>query len=423
METIEVLHKKKVLNPKLRFKEFSDDWKIDSLTNLYSEIVVGFVGTVSSDYCDEKEGVQFVRTLNVKDGWFSKEGLQYVSKTFHLKNKKSQVKNGDILIARVGANMGLVCEINGLIGEANSANVIIIKNQTNLSSRFYASYLSSSKGQKQIQSKGAGGAQEVLNISVAKTINVPFLSLPEQQKIASFLSAVDKKIQQLTRKKELLEQYKKGVMQQLFSGKLRFKDENGKSFPKWEEKEIGDIFENHGGTSLEEFTDEKSDYKFISIGNYSKEGVFIDNGQRIGLNDKSKTKLLKKDELVMVLNDKTKSGDIIGSSILIDKDDTYIYNQRSERLICKPSILPKFAWVYLNYKMFRKNVFAISQGGTQIYVNFPMVKKIKIMLPLIAEQTKIFELILSVNNKIEIVNKQITQTQTFKKGLLQQMFV
>ena len=127
---------KKVNNvPKLRFPEFSEVWKVKEMGDIFN-IVVGFVGTVSDSYCSKEVGIPFIRTLNVKEGLFSIEDIQYVTKKFHLKNIKSQIKNEDILIARVGANMGMVCKVDGLQSEANSANVIIIKENEEVTSSF-----------------------------------------------------------------------------------------------------------------------------------------------------------------------------------------------------------------------------------------------------------------------------------------------
>ena len=252
-------------------------------------------------------------------------------------------------------------------------------------------------------------------------INLP--TRQEQQKIAAFLTAVDSKIEQLSKKKALLGEYKKGLMQQIFSQAIRFKADDGSDFPDWEEKKLGGVVDNVGGTALEKYTNPKETHKFISIGNYGVDGKYIDNGQRVELNNKTKTKLLDKDNLVMVLNDKTAAGNIVGSTILIDESDSYIYNQRSERLICKSELFPIFAWHYLNSKIFRKSVYSISQGGTQIYVNFPSVKELNFSLPSLLEQTKIANFLSSIDTKIEQVSKQLDESKQFKKALLQQMFV
>ncbi len=80
-----------------------------------------------------------------------------------------------------------------------------------------------------------------LSKSTIEKIVLNFPSLPEQTKIANFLTAVDEKLAQLTRKHELLTQYKKGVMQQIFSQELRFKDDDGREFAEWEERSLGEI--------------------------------------------------------------------------------------------------------------------------------------------------------------------------------------
>ena len=81
---------------------------------------------------------------------------------------------------------------------------------------------------------------EINNIDLEE-IKLNYHQFEEQEKIASFLSKVDEKIEKLEKKHEIWKTYKKGIMQQLFSQKLRFKDENGEDYPDWEEKKLDDI--------------------------------------------------------------------------------------------------------------------------------------------------------------------------------------
>jgi len=141
------------------------------------------------------------------------------------------------------------------------------------------------------------------------------------------------------------------------------------------------------------------------------------------LNDKTKTKLLEKDNLVMILNDKTTTGDIIGSTILIEENNKYIYNQRSQKLICR-EINPKYAWCYLNNYNFRRQIFKLAQGGTQIYVNFSTIENQKILIPKSQKiENMIINSIIGIKDKTDKETIKLNKLIELKKGLMQNMFV
>lgn len=320
-----------------------------------------------------------------------------------------------VLLGEDGANIiersaRLAFCVEGKIWVNNHAHVLRPKG---INQYFLAEILESLKYDKY----NTGTAQPKLNQKIVSQILLPLPPLAEQEKIARVLSTWDTQIQNLESLIAEKQTLKKGLCQILLSAKTRLA---GFDEP-WQVVRLGEVCENFGGKSLEKEVLSSGRYKFISIGNYSTDGRYFDNGQRISLNKHTQEKLLKKDDLVMVLNDKTSDGKIIGSTILIDEDNMYIYNQRSERLICSKRLQPLFAWFVLNSEKIRKKIFKMSQGGTQIYVNFSSVKNIQIPIPPFVEQEKIAEILSEADNEITLLEQKLESLKSQKKGLMQKL--
>lgn len=208
----------KLFSQEVRFKadDGSDfpDWEEKKLEEVSNKIKVGFVGTCDCFYV-EKHGVKLYRTGNLIDGKLVDTDMKYVTRQFHEKNKKSQLKKWDILIARHGNSGHAVLYDSD--EDANCLNIVIIQPNLDLvNPRFLTNNINSSVVEKQVYRLKGGSTQVVLNTTAIEKIKVSIPSLPEQQKIADCLSALDTVIEKQKETLEKWQELKKGLLQQMF---------------------------------------------------------------------------------------------------------------------------------------------------------------------------------------------------------------
>ena len=240
-----------------------------------------------------------------------------------------------------------------------------------------------------------------------------------QQKVASFLSTVDNKLQQLTKKKELLAAYKKGVMQKILSQELRFKDEFGNNYPDWEEKKLGELceFAKSGGTPK---STNKEYYNgnipFLSISDMTKQGKYLNYATK----SISQEGVSNSSSWIVPINTIIYSMYASVGFVAINKIPIAT-SQAVINLGLKSNCNSEF--IYYNLVEIKNIIHRFIETGTQGNLNAQTVKNLKLELPCLKEQEKIANFLSSIDKKIELVNTQIENTKAFKKGLLQQMFV
>lgn len=399
---------KQIFSPELRFPEFNREW---------SDSKLGDIATFSKGKGISKADIiengvlECIRYGELYTNYFETIG-EVKSRTNLTAKDVVLSEENDVIIPASGESQIDIatasCVLRSGIALGGDLNVI----KTKLNGVFLAYYLNNKK-KIDIAKLSQGISVVHLYSSQLKSLNILVPELPEQQKIASFLTKVDEKITHLTKKKALLEEYKKGVTQQIFKQELRFKDENGKDFPDWEK--VG------GNVLFDAISDKKhnSDLPILAI--TQDHGAIprdlIDYKISVTKKSVDSYKVVQVGDFVISL--RSFQGGIEYSEYKGICSPAYI--------ILRPSsdnVNREFYKFYLktpNYILqLQKNLEGIRDGKMISYKYF---SEIKLPYPSLDEQIKIANFISSIDKKIEKVNTQLTQAKTWKKGLLQKMFV
>ena len=409
----EILHRKNIksLVPELRFKGFKEEWifkKIGKIAELTSSKRVYL-----TDYVER--GIPFYRGKEITELKLGKipNDILYITESSYrdFKKKYGVPQKDDLLITAVGT-LGNVLRIKDDSEFYFKDGNLIWFRKINEFSPFLEIALNVYKGE--IEKTSIGSTQRALTMVELRKLNFPFPTLPEQKKIASFLSAVDEKIQQLSRKKELLEQYKKGLMQQLFSGNLRFKDENGKDYADWEEKKLGEVGNIITGKtpSTADSNLWNGDIQFITPTDI-KDGIKYQLSTQRYVANNDKIKILPINSIIYTC--------IASIGKMSISKFPSITNQQINSLVVNE--YHSFEYVYY-WLLYLTPYIKTTQANTTLpIINKTDFSKFNISIPSLQEQQKIANFLSGIDVKIENTNQQINQMQNFKKGLLQQLFV
>lgn len=407
--------------PKLRFAKYNGKKWLDHKLNEISTIRTGPFGTVlhQSDYVEV--GTPIITVEHLSEFGVVHQNLPLVSDEDKTRLNSYVLKCGDIVFSRVGS-----VDRNSLVKDSEegwlfSGRLLRIRLKAKKAiPAFLSLSLQQDYTKHRIRSVAVGQTMPSLNTAILNNFHVAIpADLSEQKKIASFLGAVDEKIAQLQKKKDLLEDYKKGCMQKLFSQEMRFKDDKGKDFPDWEEKQLKKIVSFSKGKGISK-SDISENAKIPCI-RYGE--VYTIYSERI-TSTVSHTNL-KSSDLIL-----SAAGDVIipasgedhldmARACCVEHDDIGLGGDLN---ILRGAQNGVFLAYYLNNAK-KKNIARLAQGVSVVHLYGQQLKELTVLIPHIDEQKKIADFLSALDDKITLVSEELEKAKTFKKGLLQQMFV
>ncbi|APT17441.1 MULTISPECIES: restriction endonuclease subunit S [Staphylococcus] len=390
--------------PKLRFPEFKNEWSYDLLSDV--------VTNKSKKFDPKKEEATKDIELDSIEQNTGRLLDTYISNDFT--SQKNKFKKGNVLYSKLRPylNKYYYAIIDGVC--SSEIWVLNTLNKDVLVNKFLYYFIQTNRFSS-VTNKSAGSKMPRADWELVKNIRLYKGSIKEQEKIGYFFSKLDRHIELEEEKLELLEQQKKGYMQKIFSQELRFKDENGNSYPDWSIKKIEDISKVNKGftpnTKNDKYWDELNE-NWLSIAGMTQKYLYKGNK---GITEKGASKHVKVDKDTLIMSFKLTLG-----KLAIVKEPIY-----TNEAICH------FVWkesnVNTEYMYYYLNSINISTFGAQavkgVTLNNDAINSIIVKLPVIQEQNKIAYFFNKLDKLIEKQSSKVELLKQRKQGFLQKMFV
>ena len=401
-----------MIAPKLRFSEFKDEWFEKKLEEIATVERGKFSPRPRNDPKFYNGEMPFIQTGDVANCGIYLEKYTQTLNEEGIKVSKVFPKNS--ILITIAANIGDTAITRFPVACPDS--LVAIQPLENIANTHFLNNLLELK-KEYLDSQATQNAQKNINLQVLKPLELVIPNYQEQTKIAEFLSAVDDKISQLSRELELLNQYKKGVMQKIFSQEIRFKNENGEDFGEWEEVPLNFVCDVRDGTH--------DSPKYVKKGYPLVTSKNLKDG-KLDLTDISLISQTDFDNINK--RSKVHTGDIIfgmigtiGNPVLLKESNFAIKNVALIKE--KDELLNKFLIHFLNSSLFDRQVKVLNVGNTQKFLSLNQIRNLSVPKPTIQEQEKIAEFLTAIDGRIDHTTTQLNHTKQWKKGLLQQMFV
>jgi type I restriction enzyme S subunit len=409
--------------------EISKDWNPIVLgENAIIKGRIGWKGLKQSEYTNE--GAFLVAGKHIKNGKINWAKCDHISDERYDESIEIALKIGDVIISKDGS-LGNPALIDYLPEKATiNSTMMLIRVNSNISSEFFYQILCSRLFEKLKKEKMSGSSIPHIFQRDMSAFNFLIPPLPKQQKIATILTTVDDKLENIEEQISQYTQLKKGLMQQLLTkgiGHTEFVDSPLGMIPKgWEVVKLGDVGRLGGGNAFKatDFNRDGVGYQVIRMSNVQPYGLELNKTPIYinSINEKESKYLLKRGDILITLTGTIGKTDY-GNVAYIEESDTMVLNQRVGRFEMDDILFNKFIFFVFNSVTFKKQFFEHGKGGTgnQANVGKDGFETIKIVLPPLPEQKQIANILTSVDDKLELLQNQKGEYTCLKKGLLEQL--